>query len=215
MNSTINFLGRDSGFGDNNNSGYIEIDNDLLIIDCGFAVFNNIKKRFDYKKYDNVYVLITHLHNDHAGSLSQFILYMWFVNQIKVKVVTKCEKMKLLLDIEGTSEEWYELTDNALGIEFIKTEHVVQLDAYGFKINVNGRNLVYTGDTSTLEPYMPYMESCDEFYVDTSKFGGVHLKFEDIKDRLSEIKAAGTDIYLMHIDDYDYIASINNGEFYM
>lgn len=215
MNSTITFLGRDSGFGDNNNSGYIEIDNNLLIIDCGFAVFNNIKKRFDYNKYDNVYVLITHLHNDHAGSLSQFILYMWFVFHKKITVVSKCEKIKLLLDIEGTDSDWYYLTDNALGIEFIRTEHVAQMDAYGFKINVNGKKLVYTGDTCTLDPYMPYLDDCDEFYVDTSKFGGVHLKFEDIKDRLSEIKSKGTDIYLMHIDDYEYIKNINNNEFYM
>ena len=125
--------------------------------------------------------------------------------------------MESILDsiISSSKKNEYELKNNALGIEFIKTEHVVQLDAYGFKINVNGKNIVYTGDTCTLDPYIPYLDNCNEFYVDTSKFGGVHLKFEDIKDKLSEIKAAGTDIYLMHIDDYDYIASINNGEFYM
>lgn len=215
MESTIKFLGRDSGFGDDNNSGYLEIDNNLLIIDCGFAVFNNIKKKFDYNKYDNVYVLITHLHNDHAGSLSQFILYMWFIFHKKVIVVTKCEQMKLFLDISGTVEEGYEITDNALGIEFIKTEHVAQLDSYGFKMMVAGKKIMYTGDTCTLEPFMPYVNDCDEFYVDTSKFGGVHLKFEEIKDELSKIKANGTAIYLMHIDDYEYIKAINNGEFYM
>jgi len=215
MESTISFFGKDSGFGDNNNAGYIEMDNNLLIIDCGFAVFNNIKKKFDYNKYNNVYVLITHLHNDHAGSLSQFILYMWFVFHKKVIVVTKCEQMKLFLDISGTVEEGYEISDNALGIEFIRTEHVAQIDSYGFKITVNGKNIVYTGDTCTLDPYMPYLNDCDEFYVDTSKFGGVHLKFEDIKDRLVEIKKNGTAIYLMHIDDYEYIKGINNGEFYM
>ena len=203
MSSTINFLGKDSGFGDNNNSGYIEIGNDLMIIDCGFAVFNNIKNRFDYNKYNNIYVVITHLHNDHAGSLSQFI------------VVTKCDKMREFLEISGTVDEGYEITDNALGIKFIKTEHVAQMDAYGFKIDVNGRKLVYTGDTCTLDPYMPYVDDCDEFYVDTSKFGGVHLKFEDIIDKLKEIKANGTNVYLMHIDDFEYIKKLNNGEFYM
>ncbi len=215
MGSTINFLGRDSGFGDNNNSGYIEIDNNLLIIDCGFAVFNNIKHKFDYNKYDNIYVLITHPHNDHAGSLSQFILYMWFIFHIKITVVTKCESLKQILDLEGTIDSIYDITDSALGIEFIKTEHVEQFTSYGFKINANGRRIVYTGDTCTLDPFMPYMDDCDEFYVDTSKFGGVHLKFEDVKDRLSEIKSKGIDVYLMHIDDYDYIANLNNGEFYM
>lgn len=215
MDSTIKFLGKDSGFGDNNNSGYLELGNKFVLIDCGFAVFNNIKKKFDFSKYDEIYVVITHLHNDHAGSLSQFILYCWFILHKKVKVVTKCVKMKEFLDISGTVEEGYEIIDDAFGIEFIKTEHVAQLDSYGFKITVNGRNLVYTGDTCVLEPYMPYMDECNEFYVDTSKFGGVHLKFEDIMDKLKEIKANGTDIYLMHIDDYEYISKLNNGEFYM
>lgn len=34
-NSTLTFLGSDSGFGDNNNSAYIELENKLIIIDCG------------------------------------------------------------------------------------------------------------------------------------------------------------------------------------
>lgn len=39
MNSTLTFLGKDSGFGDNNNSAYFE-DNDIfLLIDCRFLYF--------------------------------------------------------------------------------------------------------------------------------------------------------------------------------
>ena len=73
--STLTFLGSDSGFGDNNNSAYIEIDSKLIIIDCGITVFNILKNKFDFNKYREIEVIITHLHNDHAGSLSQFILY--------------------------------------------------------------------------------------------------------------------------------------------
>ena len=34
MKHTLNFLGRDSGFGENNNSAYFEIDNKFILIDC-------------------------------------------------------------------------------------------------------------------------------------------------------------------------------------
>lgn len=34
MVSTLNFLGRDAGFGVNNNAAYIEIDKKFILIDC-------------------------------------------------------------------------------------------------------------------------------------------------------------------------------------
>ena len=39
MNSTLFFLGKDSGFGNNNNSAYIELDNKFILIDCRFCSF--------------------------------------------------------------------------------------------------------------------------------------------------------------------------------
>lgn len=34
MNSLLTFIGKDSGFGENNNSAYFEIDNKFILIDC-------------------------------------------------------------------------------------------------------------------------------------------------------------------------------------
>lgn len=82
--SILKFLGSDSGFGINNNSAYIEEKGKLTIIDCGFTVFTQIKKKFDLNKYKEINVIITHLHNDHAGSLSQLILYSYFIFNKKV-----------------------------------------------------------------------------------------------------------------------------------
>lgn len=77
--SVLNFLGSDSGFGNKNNSAYVEEENKLIIIDCGFTVFQQIKENMDLSKYKEIDVIITHLHNDHAGTLSQLILYAYFV----------------------------------------------------------------------------------------------------------------------------------------
>ena len=97
--SLLTFLGSDSGFGDKNNSAYIEIEDKLILIDCGFTVFEQLKNKFDLNKYSKIEVIITHLHNDHAGALSQFILYMWFVYNKKVTVISKCEKIDEFLKI--------------------------------------------------------------------------------------------------------------------
>lgn len=209
----LTFLGKNSGFGDNNNSAYAENNNNLYIIDCGFSIFNVIKNKFDFKKYNSINVIITHLHNDHAGSLSQLILYLWFIYNIKVNVICKCNKIKEYLDITGTPNEAYNLKDSLDNLEFIKTEHTKYLDAYGFKIKIDEKNILYTGDTNTLEPFIPYLDNTDELYIDVSKFGGAHIKIDDIYKNLKTLKQNGIAIYLMHLDDEEYVAEITNNEF--
>ena len=212
-NSTLNFTGSDSGFGDNNNSAYIEINNKLIVIDCGITVFNELKRKFDFNNYTDIEIIITHLHNDHAGSLSQFILYLWFVYNKKAKVISSCVNLKKYLEITGTPDEAYILSNSDNNIQFIKTEHVKELDCYGFILKINNKTIIYTGDTKTLTPFLPYMDKTDELYVDVSKNGGVHLKFDDIIQDLRMIKNRGTNVYLMHIDDKKYISERCNNEF--
>lgn len=211
--STLTFIGRDSGFGEKNNSAYFEYQNELYLIDCGFTVFENIIKKFDFKKYSKINIVITHLHNDHAGSLSQVILYLWFIHNIKTNVICKCERIKDYLNITGTPEESYKIFDELNILKFVKTEHVKHLDAYGFILRINEKRIVYTGDTCTLEPFMPFLDIADELYVDVSKFGGAHLKIDDIYGSLHDFKTNGTEIYLMHLDDKNYIKNATNNEF--
>ena len=207
---TLTFLGRDSGFGEKNNSAYFEKNNDLFLIDCGLTVFQDLKNNFNLDKYSTISVIITHLHNDHAGSLSQLILYLWFVLKKKARVISNCINIKQFLNITGTPPDAYELLNCLPNLEFIKTEHTPYLDSYGFQLKVNDRNIIYTGDTNTLDSFIPYIQNCDELYIDVSKFGGAHIKIDDILDTLISVKQNGTDIYLMHIDDKRYIKKITN-----
>lgn len=204
-NRLLTFLGKDSGFGEKNNSAYIDLDDKLVLIDCGFTVFEEIKKKFDLSKYSKIEVIITHLHNDHAGSLSQLILYSWFIYNKKVTVYTKCVNMKKYLEITGTPSESYEIKDKTENLKFIKTEHVDYLDAYGFELKINNQKIVYTGDTKTIEPFLPYIDKCSELYVDVSKYGGAHLKIDDVSDVLNSISKKGIYVNLMHIDDWEYV----------
>ena len=212
-NSILSFIGSDSGYGDNNNSAYIELNNKIIIIDCGMTVFNTLKKKINFNNYTDIEIIITHLHNDHAGSLSQLILYLWFVYNKKAKVISACKHIKEYLKITGTPDEAYILTNTDDNIQFIETEHVQHIDCYGFTLKIGDRRIVYTGDTKILEPFLPYIKDANELYVDVSKNGGVHLQFDDIRQELRRIKENGTNIYLMHIDDREYISNKSNNEF--
>lgn len=212
----LNFLGSDSGFGDKNNSAYIEENDRLILIDCGFSVFNEIKNKFDFNKYSEINIVITHLHNDHAGSLSQVILYLWYIFKKKTVVVSKCKNIRRYLDITGTPREAYKLKNKMENLEFIRTTHVKELDAYGFKAQFGDKKIVYTGDTATLEPFYSYLTDGCEFYADVSKFGGVHLKIDEVIEKFVDIRERGVNIFLMHLDDKKYIKqTIEGKDFYI
>ena len=171
-------------------------------------------QKFDFNKYSNIEIIITHLHNDHAGSLSQIILYLWFIYNKKVTIYSKCERIRDYLEITGTPKESYEIKNESENITFMKTNHVQYLDAYGLKIKVKDKNIIYTGDTNTLNPFLPHIENekIDELYVDVSKFGGAHLKIDDIVEKLAKINKSGTLVDLMHLDDKEYINAIWQSE---
>ena len=208
---TLTFLGSDSGFGDKNNSSYIEEKNKLILIDCGFTVFNEIKRKFDFNKFEKIEIIITHLHNDHAGSLSQLILYLYFIYNKKITVVSRCNNIKQYLDITGTPPEAYELKDSLENLKFIKTEHTKYLDAYGFFLNLNNKKIIYTGDTNTIEPFLKDLDGANEFYIDVSRYGGAHIKIDNVIELLVNLKNKGIEVVLMHTDDKEYIKNVVNG----
>lgn len=199
-NSILKFLGRNSCFGGHNTSAFIEDHNRLILIDCGTSVFYTLTEKFDLSKYETIDIIITHLHPDHAGSLGQLLMYLGYHLDKKANVVCVCQNIQTFLDSSGVDRDLY--TMNLIPeVTFILTEHVKHLDSYGFKLAINGSSLVYTGDTSTLEHFMPYIDSgIDELYVDVSKDGGVHLRFLDCAETLASIKMSGVKVYLMHLD---------------
>lgn len=77
----LTFLGSESGFGEKNTSAYFEIENKIWLIDCGFTVFNEVRNCLDLNKYEEVNVIITHLHNDHARIFRTintiFMVWIW------------------------------------------------------------------------------------------------------------------------------------------
>ena len=101
----LTFLGWGSGFASENTSAYLENENDLFLVDCGYIVFQKVREKLNLEKYRNIYILITHLHPDHAGSLGQLILYLNYVLAKKPTVVTRCEKMPVFLSSIGVNEE--------------------------------------------------------------------------------------------------------------
>lgn len=219
---TLNFLGRGSGFADDHTSAYFTAHNDMIIIDCPASTFFKLKK-IDLTGYNDFYVLITHTHGDHIGALGLFAQYIFFTLKKKLTIIAPSydvsKDISTVLNIEGCEPEWYNLiTANEAeqharcGLWFmscIATEHSPQLagKCFGYYLHINGKDIIYTGDTSTLHPFRKFMVRTDkpeqmELYVDTSvDYGKIHLKLEESFPELLSYAKRGIKVYLMHIDD--------------
>ena len=57
------------------NCAFFEHDNCLYLIDCGESTFKAMFSRNEIYDYDNIVVLLTHLHADHIGSLGSFLSF--------------------------------------------------------------------------------------------------------------------------------------------
>lgn len=210
----LKFLGSGSGFADQHNSAYFPTgNNEMVIIDCPVSTFQKLKHT-DLSDYKHFYLLITHTHGDHVGGLGLFVQYAFFTLKKTVTVVAPSEAVakdiSTLLAIEGNEPSWCELitakdvTSKPWFSDCILTKHSPQLEnkCFGYRLTVDGKNVVYTGDTSTLEPFIPYLTSGSLLYVDTSVYYGmIHLKLEDALDDFLMLNSKGVKVYLMHLDD--------------
>lgn len=186
----LKFIGREAGFGFHNNAAYYTNEKRLILFDCGMTVFNDLRELVDLKEFETIDIIITHLHPDHAGSVGQLIMYLWYKLNKKANIYCKCENIIKYLDIIGVDRKIYSLKSED-NINFIKTTHVPELDSYGIVANLETKKIIYTGDTSTLEPFIGEMKSADELYIDVSKNGGVHIKIDEVLNELIEFKNSG------------------------
>lgn len=209
MKRILTFLGKDGGFGKKNTSAYAFVNGRLLLIDCGYTVFPQLQEQNLLERISGIDVIITHMHVDHVGSLSQLALYSYFVLRTPLNIITACAEIDKFLTITGVDrnipisgfpKERYTRTNNF--VTFIPTQHVEdEMDSYGFSTTVNGTPIVYTGDTKTLDPFLPYLKKGSQLYTEASVLGGVHLKLEDNLPLLKELTQKDVDVYLMHLDN--------------
>ena len=211
---TLKFFGRGSGFSDEHTSAYFSTDNkELVIIDCPVSTFQKLKQ-LDLSKYKTFIVLITHTHGDHIGGLGLFIQYAFFTLKKTVNIIAPShevqEDLARLLKIEGNEFSWCNLTNlchlskrDWFG-NCIPTKHSPQLEGkcFGYHLIIGNTDVVYTGDTSTLTPFLPYLTNKAELYVDTSvHYGMIHIKLADALPTFIELAESGVKIHLMHLDD--------------
>ncbi|MBP5261494.1 MAG: diguanylate cyclase [Clostridiales bacterium] len=216
----LKFFGRGSAFADEHNSAFFRSGIDIVLIDFSMTAFHKLKK-MDLSGVSNIYILVTHTHGDHISGVAMLIDYEFFIGHVPVTVIapgkTVYDDLRYYLrNLEGCADNWYSIccADDWKAdwlVKAVPTVHSEELagKCYGYVLNVNGRNIVYTGDTHTIEPFVPYITPGTELYMEISAHqSAVHLYAPDMLDFINSTISSGCDVFLMHLDDESAIREI-------
>ena len=138
--------------------------------------------------------------------------YVWFASYMKKKVTivapsreVKEDLLLLLMRIEGCEQAWFNIItadelDKKWFIAAVPTTHVKPLEGkcFGYHLNIHGNNVVYTGDTATLEPFKPLLKNGSFLYTEAAFCKSeVHLYLKDMLPEFIRLLDGGVHVYLI------------------
>lgn len=213
----LRFLGRGSAFSNENNCAFFVEEKTLVLLDCPMSAFAKLKEK-NLAAYDRIVVLVTHTHGDHSSGIGMLVDYCYFVAKTPITVVVPCEAVCsdirfLLRNLEGCNDAWYELLlaediHETWFRKAVPTTHSEELagKCFGYVLSVKGQNVVYTGDSNTIDPFLPYLQAGTYLYTEISAgLSPVHIHVDAAKQKITELTNAGVKVFLMHMDDEEKI----------
>ncbi len=198
---------------------YVKSSTACLLIDCGATSLVGLKK-YGIKTEQIDAILITHFHGDHYGGLP-FLLLDAAVHNRKRKLTIISppggqERLHALLDLLYPSSNPLEKLDvdfvvyiahqklqtanfNVLAFPMVHTEAALP---HGLRIEIDGKVISYSGDTSWTEMLMPLSDQADLFICECNFFSTEvkgHLTYRNLEKDLQKLNYKR--LLLTHFDD--------------
>ena len=181
-----------------------------FLIDCGASSLPALK-RHGIDRGDIDLVLVTHFHGDHFGGLPFLMLDAQFTRRTRPLVIAgpqgierRLEQvMEALFENSSKRERRFELSVVALKPETMANFGAVNVTPFamvhgdsggpflGYRIEVEGRVIAYTGDTEWNEGLIPLGRDADLFISECYFYDRVvsnHLNLKTLEAHLSEIR---------------------------
>lgn len=203
---------------DTNSSFLINLNESLLLFDCGYSVFKKLRKLdkkgdIDLKQLKHVYV--SHLDDDHVGSLKSLMYYQYFVNKITLNILFDKNIYKELNNYinfkkinNHTIKKNYKyitpkqkivkpikIKKNRLNLKIDET-FIIKLttfgtkhhkDCYGLKFDCKNHSFAITGDTIATKKIEKVCKSCDFIFHDFSKWNKPSEQVHACEDNINEV----------------------------
>lgn len=225
----LNFTGRGAMLypKEGNTAAYFESNNTFFLIDCGEDVAHKLIEKNKLASDKEYYLMVTHTHSDHIGSLGTLQQYLYWCCGKKLNIVIS-EQMKYqrelqqILDGFGLVPDTYNLVDETSlddkfsefkSIRYVSSNHGdTPLKSCSIIIRTNQGNILYTGDIADdtiLREFIIYngAHNIDKIYTDVSlNKSPVHLSLDELDNAVPRnIKSK---INCMHINDARLISLI-------
>jgi ribonuclease BN (tRNA processing enzyme) len=228
----ITFLGTGDSFGSGGRhpiSILVRANGFSLLLDCGPG-FLPAMKQIGYSPSEIDAVFISHHHGDHFAGVPFLLLeYQYRTSRERPLTVAGppatgekiIELTHLLFPGLGSKERRYELSfmeiehrrSEKLGtieVTPFRVSHFPEGVAFGFRVNAEGRTLVYSGDTAWTDELAQQSKDADLLVCECSTFSNkvdfhmshdeLLLKREDIKARRVLLIHAGDDVLARRSD---------------
>ena len=215
----LRFIGTGSAFHTRlgNNSAYIKEKDRLLLIDCGGTIFHRLKESGLLEGITELYILITHPHPDHVGSLGDLLFYAYYKLHITPQVYfPKGDWLVQFFTDIGVKKDKYQLIthkkitiqDSQLGdmaITFLPVHHSDSIPCFGFVLKRGEQTIYYSGDARDipLEILQAFEKGeISALYQDTSGLDyedNPHLSFSRLVALIPP--ARRNQVTCMHLDE--------------
>lgn len=152
----IKFLGTGGAFDPQygNSAALLQFQGKTLLIDAGFTIYGRLVALQLWQQPD--YILLTHLHNDHCGSLANILLHRYyFGDESPTTILYPSEafrqQVETFLEIQLKDPGKYVQfvpVSQLPGLQVLDTwgRHSAGFQSYSFIFEENQERLVYSGD---------------------------------------------------------------------
>lgn len=204
----VKFLGTGGAFDSDigNSSVWIHINGKKLLLDCGHTVYPTLRKHDLIDDLD--YILISHLHDDHVGSLCTTILHHTFFmhKPKKSRIIYPDESFKYSLNRFlsyglGKVNEFVDFVhiSEVPEIRAINTFglHVKNMQSYGFLFEDEDQITAISGDLGDPEIIFSCLPKNSKKKIRVfhemafEKTDGVHAHYKDLHSHLSNFEIYG------------------------
>lgn len=207
---SIKFLGTGGAFDFEigNSAAWVNIRGKNILLDCGNSTYRKLRETGLANQFD--YILITHCHDDHVGSLATVILHHSYFIQ-------PARKVNILCPTPSFQEHLFQYICYAIpsahkyvnfiplsefeGIDAIDTSglHVPEMPSFGYIFEFEDGIIAYSGDLGDPDVIFEYLKdkkydnkSVKVFHdVSYDKGDGVHVYYKDLIPWLEEFEIIG------------------------